>query len=288
MNRRLLLLYPRHWRERYGSEVADLAGELIAAGETTPRRATLDLLAGAAVERWRVITSRAVLAPAAAAAAVAGGIALAVTRTPHGAGETRPYFDTHPVGLLLPVIELGWILMEAGEFVRGRRSRRWRDRAAGTGRRTYWRAVGVCAIVTSLMMYLGPAVMPAAAIRPGAGAFAAGVAIVLAGLGLRAWSFRALRGRYFNFAITVSPDQAVVTGGPYRLLRHPGHAGSLLICMGLGLTSANWVALATLTLLPLALIVWVIRAEENALLAALGDRYRRYASARRRLVPLIW
>jgi protein-S-isoprenylcysteine O-methyltransferase Ste14 len=183
VNRRLLPLYPRKWRERYGSEVAELADELVAAGETTPLRATLGLLAGAAAERWRVATSRAVLVPAAAAAAVAGGIALAVTRTLHGAGETRPYFDAHPVGLLLPVLELGWVLMEAGEFVRGRRSRHWQDLAAGTGRRSYW---------------------PVA------------------------------------------------------------------------------------TLLPLALVVWCIRAEENALLAALGDRYRRYASGHRRLVPLIW
>jgi protein-S-isoprenylcysteine O-methyltransferase Ste14 len=288
VNRRLLTLYPRNWRERYGSEVADLADELIAAGDTTPLRAALDLFAGAAAERWRVITSRAVLAPVAGAAAVTGGIALAVTRTLHGAGETRPYFDAHQVGLLVPVIMLGWVLMEAGEFVRGRRSRHWRDLTAGTGQRTYWLAVGACAIVTTLMMYLAPPVIPAAAIQPGGGAFAAGVALLLAGLGLRGWSFRALGGRYFNFAITASPDQAVVTRGPYRLLRHPGHAGSLLVCIGFGLTSANWVALAALTLLPLALVVWCIRAEENALLAALGDRYRCYASGHRRLVPLIW
>jgi protein-S-isoprenylcysteine O-methyltransferase Ste14 len=286
VNRRLLVLYPRGWRDRYGAEVADLADELIAAGETTSRRAALDLLAGAAAERWRVIASRAVLATAAAAA----GIALAVTHTLRGAEETRPYFDTHSVGLLLPVIELGWVLMEVAEFVRGRRSRHWRDRsrAAGGGQRGYWLAAAVCAIVSTLLMYLTPAVIPAATIRPGGAAFAAGVSVALAGIGLRGWSFRALGGRYFNWAIAVSPDQAVVTGGPYRLLRHPGHAGFLLACMGFGLMCANWGALAAQTLLPLAMLVWRIRVEENALLAALGDRYRCYASGHRRLVPLIW
>ena len=140
----------------------------------------------------------------------------------------------------------------------------------------------------TLMMYLAPPVIPAAAIRPGGAAFAVGVAFLLSGLGLRAWSFRALGDRYFSFAIAVSPDQEVVASGPYRLLRHPGHAGFLLICMGIGLTSANWVALAAATLLPLAILVWRIRVEENALLAVLGDRYRCYASGHRRLVPLIW
>jgi protein-S-isoprenylcysteine O-methyltransferase Ste14 len=288
VNRRLLALYPRRWRDRYGAEVADLADELIAAGDTTSLRAVLDLLAGASAERCRVATSRAVLVPAAAAAAVAGGIALAVSRTLHGAAATRPYFDGHTAGLLLPALELGWVLMEVAEFARGRRSRHWRERAATAGQRGYWVAAGVCAVVTTVMMYLGPQFVPAAAIRPGGAAFAAGVAIVLAGLGLRRWSFRALGGQYFNFAITVSPDQAVITSGPYRLLRHPGHAGFLLVCMGFGLTSANWVAMAASTLLPLAFLIWRIRVEESALLAVLGDRYRCYASGHRRLVPLIW
>jgi protein-S-isoprenylcysteine O-methyltransferase Ste14 len=148
-------------------------------------------------------------------------------------------------------------------------------------------AVG-CVIVASLSTYLAPAVVPAAAIRPGGAAFAVGVAIMVAGLGLRGWSFRALRGQFFNFAITVSPDQAVVTSGPYRLLRHPGCAGFLMACAGLGLTSANWVSLAANTMLPLAMLIWRISIEENALLAVLGERYGCYASGHRRLIPLIW
>jgi protein-S-isoprenylcysteine O-methyltransferase Ste14 len=288
VNRQLLALYPRRWRDRYGAEVADLADELIAAGDTTPLRAALGLLAGAGVERWRVTTSRAVLIPWAASAAAAGGIVLAVSRTLHGAPANRPYYDVHLAGLLVPVLELGWLLMEVAEFARGRRSPHWRVRPPVARQRGYWAAAGVCAIVATLIMYLAPPVVPAAAIRPGDAAFAVGVATVLAGLGLRWWSFRALRGRYFNFAITVSPDQAVVTSGPYRLLRHPGHAGFLLVCMGFGLTYANWLALAASTLLTLAMLVWRIRFEEKTLLEALGDRYRRYASGHRRLVPLIW
>ena len=288
MNRRLLVLYPRCWRDRYGAEVAELTDELIAAGDTTPLRSVLDLLAGAGAERWRVIATRAVLGPAAAAGVVGAGIALAVSHTLHGAPATKPYFEVHPVGLLLSVIELGWLAMELGEFVRGRRSRLWPGRAATARQPGYGLALGACAVSTTMVMYVVPPVAPAATIRPGGAAFAAGVAFLLLGLGLRGWSFRALGGRYFNFAITVSPDQDVVSSGPYRLLRHPGHAGVLLICVGLGLTSANWVALAVVTLMPLALLVWRIRVEENALFAVLGDRYRNYASGHRRLVPLIW
>lgn len=43
-----------------------------------------------------------------------------------------------------------------------------------------------------------------------------------------------------------------------------------------------------MVLLPLAAIFWRIRAEENALLATLGDRYRSYAAQHKRLVPFVW
>jgi protein-S-isoprenylcysteine O-methyltransferase Ste14 len=284
VNRRLLALYPRDWRERYGPEVASLADELISAGETTRLRAALDLIGGAAFERWRALTSRSVLVSAAVAMAAVGGVALAESYMP-----ARLYPDTHPAaGLLLLAAAVGWLMIEVAEFRRGRHSQYWRDRTARTGERGFWLAVGTCAVAGSVLHRLAPLVVPAAAIRPGAVAFAAGTMTLVAGIGLRRWSFTALRGRYLTFAIVVSPDQPVVATGPYRLLRHPGHAGILLICIGAGLASANWASLAVEALPPLALIIWRVRAEEKALLATLGDRYRCYASDRRRLVPLVW
>jgi protein-S-isoprenylcysteine O-methyltransferase Ste14 len=148
-------------------------------------------------------------------------------------------------------------------------------------------ATGACAIAWETWLYLAPPIIPAAAIRPGAIAFAVGMAIFLAGIGLRLWAFMAL-GRYFTFAIMVSPGQPVVTNGPYQAVRHPSYAGALLTCIGVGLMSANWVGVVAMTLLPLFVIVWRIHIEENALLTGLGERYHGYASRHRRLVPLVW
>jgi protein-S-isoprenylcysteine O-methyltransferase Ste14 len=63
----LLALFPHAWRDRYGGEVAELTGELIRAGDTTPLRAGLDLVAAAAAERARALSRPAVLTTAAAA-----------------------------------------------------------------------------------------------------------------------------------------------------------------------------------------------------------------------------
>jgi protein-S-isoprenylcysteine O-methyltransferase Ste14 len=285
----ILALYPRDWRERYGDEVTDLADELVRMGDTTKARAQLGLAAGAAAERWRLLARTDVLVPFLAAGAFAAGLALGVTRTLHGAIATSPYFDTHKSGLLLGVIMLGWWSMEIAEFARGRRSPQWRDRAArNVAPVGCWLTLALAVIAANGAAYLAPPFIPAAAIRPGAGSFATGIVLVLAGMALRRWSFRALGGRYFNHAVKVSPDQPLVTSGPYRLLRHPGCAGNMLICIGYGLAAANWVAVAVATLFPLAVVIWRTRVEEAAMLAVLGERYRRYAAGHKRLVPLIW
>jgi protein-S-isoprenylcysteine O-methyltransferase Ste14 len=142
-------------------------------------------------------------------------------------------------------------------------------------------------VATNVVLYSAPHIVPAAAVRPGAVAFAIGLAMILAGLGLRGWAFLTLGG-YFTFTVMVSPDQPVIATGPYRLLRHPSYTGLLLASAGVGVASANWVAVAALTLLPLALLIRRIHVEENALLATLDGPYRAYASQHKRLVPLVW
>jgi protein-S-isoprenylcysteine O-methyltransferase Ste14 len=88
--------------------------------------------------------------------------------------------------------------------------------------------------------------------------------------------------------IKVSPDQPVVTNGPYRLLRHPSYAGGLLAEVGIAVTAANWVSVAVFAVALVAIIAWRIRIEETALLSTLGGKYRSCASHHKRLIPLIW
>ncbi len=285
---RLVALYPRAWRDRYGAEVADLAEELISEGKTTRLRAGLDLAGGAVIERSRALArSPAAGLGGAAVVTAAAGIGLAVTRARDGSAAGRPYFDTASAGTLLLLAVMAWGLVEFVKFLRVQEAREWRAAATRSSAPGFWVASAACVVAWETWLYLAPAIVPAAVIRPGALSFSAGLVLFLAGIGLRGWSFAAL-GRYCTYAIVVSPVQPVVANGPYRLLRHPSYTGGLLICIGAGLMSANWAGVAAMTLLPLAVTVWRIRLEEDALLAGLGDRYRAYAAPRKRLVPLIW
>lgn len=285
----LIASYPRAWRDRYGSEVADLAGELVARAETTWLRAGLDLAAGAAAEWCRALRRSAApaLAVTGAAGISAAGIGLALARARHGAAGMSPYFDAHPAGLVLLLAVLGWCLIEFAAFLRVQESREWRDGATRVRTPGFWAFAVACVVAWETWLYLAPSIVPAAAIRPGALAFAAGLVVFLSGAGLRGWSASAL-GRYRTAAIVISSSQPVISRGPYRMLRHPGYAGGLLICSGAGLASANWAGLAVMTLLPLAVTVWRIRLEEHALVTVLADKYTSYAAGHKRLIPLVW
>jgi protein-S-isoprenylcysteine O-methyltransferase Ste14 len=194
----------------------------------------------------------------------------------------KPYFATsHLAGVLLLIVTMGWGAME---LAKASSTREGATRIGGGGRRF---AMLPTMITATAMLYLGPHFVPAAAIRPGAAAFAAGMVVLVAGLVLRGWSIMTL-GDYFTGRVMVSADQPVITAGPYRMLRHPSYTGFLLACLGVGLASANWVALAAMVVLPLAVFFWRIHAEETALLATLGDRYRAYAAQHKRLVPFVW
>jgi protein-S-isoprenylcysteine O-methyltransferase Ste14 len=114
-----------------------------------------------------------------------------------------------------------------------------------------------------------------------------GIAVLVAGIALRAWSIRTL-GRFFTYAVTVQEDQHVVDEGPYRVLRHPSYTGLLVALAGLGVAAGAWTALALAVLPPLLAVVVRIRHEEGALERELGDAYRAYEQRTRRLVPGLW
>ena len=117
--------------------------------------------------------------------------------------------------------------------------------------------------------------------------FVAGIVLIIAGIGLRAWSIASL-GRFFQYQITVQPGHHVVTKGPYRYVRHPSYTGIALVLAGVALACDDvWALLVVAVLGGLGLYVR-IRTEERQLTKALGDEYKHFAAGRKRLVPGVW
>jgi protein-S-isoprenylcysteine O-methyltransferase Ste14 len=134
---------------------------------------------------------------------------------------------------------------------------------------------------------IAPRVAPGADIGASVAAFVIGEAMVLCGAGLRLWAIRSL-GHYFTRTVMVSSDQRVVTTGPYAFVRHPSYTALLMYMVGFGILLGNWLGVLGLTGAMLVALVYRIRVEEEALSAALGEAYTRYAAQHKRLVPLIW
>jgi protein-S-isoprenylcysteine O-methyltransferase len=138
------------------------------------------------------------------------------------------------------------------------------------------------------------AALAIAALAPGLRAYAnnwwtlgSGVAVVLAGVALRAWAILSL-GRYFRREVTIEPGQRLLRRGPYRLLRHPSYAGIFLSFFGLGLAFGSWISAAVALLTIVAGMLPRIRVEERALAQAFGADYADYARSTARVLPYIW
>jgi protein-S-isoprenylcysteine O-methyltransferase Ste14 len=94
-------------------------------------------------------------------------------------------------------------------------------------------------------------------------------------------------GRNVTETVLTKERHELVTGGPYRWVRHPLYATGLALLLGLGLMADSWFVLLATVLAFALLSGLVIPREEQALLAKFGDRYRSYIKRTGRLVPRV-
>ena len=137
----------------------------------------------------------------------------------------HPYTAAPPAArLLLVVSAVLWLVMELREST----NRRPEATESDAGSRQYIRIASIVGILGAVVITRN---VSSGRINPDVAWV--GLVVVWCGIALRFWSFRAL-GRYFTFTVQTSPDQPVISSGPYRFVRHPSYAAILLIVMGVG------------------------------------------------------
>ncbi|MFD8970199.1 isoprenylcysteine carboxyl methyltransferase family protein [Streptomyces sp. NPDC059568] len=98
------------------------------------------------------------------------------------------------------------------------------------------------------------------------------LAVAVAAQGLRWWCIRTLGPRW-NTRVLVVPGLPLVTGGPYRLLRHPNYVAVVAEGLALPLVHGAWITALLFTVLNAALLTVRIRCENRALETAVAGAH---------------
>jgi protein-S-isoprenylcysteine O-methyltransferase Ste14 len=117
--------------------------------------------------------------------------------------------------------------------------------------------------------------------------FWAGLAAIIGGSLLRRHCWRML-GASFTGTVIVRPEQVVVDLGAYHYVRHPSYTAGAILFLGIAFALANWISLVVLIGAVSAVYGYRVGVEERALLATIGDPYRRYMRRTKRFVPFLF
>ena len=118
---------------------------------------------------------------------------------------------------------------------------------------------------------------------------AAGALLYFGGVGLYLWGLVTIRSQFgvsSLFGAELYREHALVTDGPFALVRHPMYAGVLLAAPGALLIFRTW---AMVIFVPMSLVV-LFRAEreEKLLEQEFGEEWKTYASKVAMWIPRLW
>ena len=174
-----------------------------------------------------------------------------------------------------------WRLRRAGEAG-------WRvghDAAHREGRGgIIWRLLVFIYMLAALIIY---AVDPvwlsrfAVALPPWSRWLGTGAAVL--SLAFLIWVHYAL-GKQWSANLELREEHILITGGPYRFIRHPMYSALMGLTGGLALVSANWTIIVLAVLASLLLYARTGK-EEAMMLENFGDSYRAYMKSTGRLLP---
>jgi len=114
-----------------------------------------------------------------------------------------------------------------------------------------------------------------------------GIVLMLIGLATRYSAARTL-GEFYTRTLQILDKHCLVQTGLYRIIRHPGYLGTLLIGGGAGLAVNNWIVFLMALTTQLISKLYRIQVEEAMLQDELGEAYKNYAERTWRLIPYVY
>lgn len=189
--------------------------------------------------------------------------------------------------ILLPLLILGFAL-HRGYYVRNhsrpeeatlqKRQEGWVSKIAGL--------LGMTGFVSVILFVINPVWLRFAGLSLPHWARWTGVGIALGGFALLQWAQITL-GKSWSDMPRMMKEQALITSGPYRTIRHPIYTAFLMILGSTLLISSNWlIGLCWIGMTALE-VASRIQFEESLMLEYFGDSYRDYMKRTGRLLPVL-
>jgi len=117
--------------------------------------------------------------------------------------------------------------------------------------------------------------------------FAVGAVLTVMGLLIRIQSILTLK-QYFTYSVAQTEDHKLIETGLYKIIRHPGYLGQLIIFAGISISLSNWLSVL-LMMIPVTIgYIYRINVEERFMTEQMGESYLNYQKRTKRLIPMIY
>lgn len=117
--------------------------------------------------------------------------------------------------------------------------------------------------------------------------FVVGSILALIGLIIRVTSILTLK-QQFTYTVTKIENHELIETGLYKIIRHPGYLGQLIIFLGISTCLSNWVSILLMIIPVLLGYLNRINIEEKFMVEQLGQKYLDYQKRTKRLIPKIY
>jgi protein-S-isoprenylcysteine O-methyltransferase Ste14 len=112
-----------------------------------------------------------------------------------------------------------------------------------------------------------------------------GVMLCVAGGAVLVWARQTL-GDNWSQTVSVKEGHELVTGGPYRCVRHPMYTGGLVACLGSAIVCGG--GFVFLLVILGGLFLWRTGAEDKLMARQFPNEYPAYQKRTKKLVPYVY
>jgi protein-S-isoprenylcysteine O-methyltransferase Ste14 len=92
----------------------------------------------------------------------------------------------------------------------------------------------------------------------------------------------------FTYTVTKIENHELIETGLYKIIRHPGYLGQLIIFLGTSVCLSNWLSILLMIIPVLSGYLNRINVEEKFMVQQMGQKYLDYRKRTKRLIPGIY